>query len=1434
MQTSLTDYTAKMKYALFLLVFWSLFPLVGCESGRNPVDGVVVYDFDFDLDPDVDVGVGGSGGGGGGGGGGGFGGNPPGSLPPRGSVACSVSGSGGLHQLSFFRDARQKKLLELAGFGGLSLDGAANAYVVETSANNVNSLVKYGRRGTPEWQRKFGRTNERLGIGVSADPYGGAIAFQTKKSGGSIEDLDVEIKRYDPEGIESWSRILKSSMDDVAMRSSIDHYHNISIAGFTLGNLENYVSVASDCDYGYFNSNDNISLAEGKDSGWLKLSDNNSTAKDYDVTVNSLYNTRTLSDSDSFFNLTVNNSSNPPQLKITALANKKNDHGYASLAIREIGGTCSKNINLFVFEVNDDPIKDDDVNTNWHIFAGDNFTCDMAGSLPGDGKCYTNVEDVNDRGFVMNSDPSKVEAYDNLTGPYSDNWSIDFVSKPVDDKQTDNKVNYHITPDGHWWVAPNTNFNGRHYFKFYVRDNDHKESDNPDHWNKGRYCVASVTDESDNSTPILRCQTQLDHTNDDLFTYSINEGDNTTATIYAHDQNNQPLDFRVLEGTDPGYGSITSSGSAKPVENCFNNGSVHLYNCGSAQIVDNRPSHQQYQDYGYAWVDNSTDNTTTWFYRHSNNPNDYSDHPLNSPRNYEFKIRFTDQTGFYNDGRIRITVKAVNDRTIAYDNNTLASEYVEDSTGYELYPAPLNVANSLDNWGDMDNNSPEKRNKILLQASDIEDTIDNLTFYAVSSWCERSNCNILEKGSPTPQNNSTYKNFTKTADSNYIYRGKRELHVRPWNNLSYQVYSTNFNFKVRDNGRYGIYHNGSNWVTTDRLDSAKKKISLVLFGLNDQPVADNISVNVSEGVQKAITLKASDEDSEDKISNFKITKLPDPKYGLLQKLDNTSINLNEIITATSNQAVIYFTTHDNLSTGLVAVDSFTYTATDNSSTTKSDPRQPDPIYNEPKESDNATVQLTIYGANDRPIAGAVSDSLIEDAPKGTNLSFSDIDLNDSASYYTLTSLPTYGSINVGGTQLTNSSLPYNLPTGTNSVTVSPHQSLAKDQVYSDSFNYTVTDNSSTTVFHQETHNNKTSSISTVSLTITGVNDAPVANNANQGNLGYGQATKNFSLTGSDVDGDSISYILNASPKYTPIASFNPANGAVSLSTHSFSIPNVAFRENLIFQVKDVHNALSENATVTFDVLGPGCVASNLASPEKIMKEPVNTDAFLTKFDSEGTLLWSRTISTPTEDVSMGTVTDSLGNTVVSGYTRGELTGTANVGGLDAFLVKFSPSGRELWRQQFGSLGDDVVLALTTDEDGNIYLTGQTSGTLLGHQSTGGTDLFVVKYDTEGRLQWSQQWGAGGHDLGAEISVDVQGQLNLLGLRVSENQNTEVEYFYARLDSSTGDLLLTLPLQTNAPDASGLALDYTGNAFLAQPPSPDLNFNNTPVLEYRPN
>ncbi|MBT7203535.1 MAG: hypothetical protein HN867_08595 [Deltaproteobacteria bacterium] len=1266
-------------------------------------------------------------------------------------------------------------------------------------------MAKYDRLGQPAWQRRIGKIQEKLNVGIIADPLGGVSTYTTRASSTAGSDLDVEVIQYDSDGLEKWRNIISSPMDEVATGSSIDNNRNLLVTGFTLGSIENYVAVSSECTITALGSGNQFVLNEDE-SPSKKLcpkSDPECASATYSVVTTS--NNRS-NHGYPLHNIEFREGTNWRFINFGLHANQ---HGADNITITRSSDNCEKTFELIVNRKNDDPLTNSDQNPGWFIDAGDNFTCESANG------CLQNVLDSVDAGLVGNNTLSNIS---------SDNWSVSQIENTNSDNTTvfgNNTVV--ITPNGRWWFQPDIKFNGRQYFSVKVFDNDNHSQDK-------RICVASVTHQSDNSTPILRCQNQLANTFDNVFVYSINEGDNLTSVIYAHDQNNQRLDFRILEGTDPGYGSIQSGSPTSTLvngKNCFDgNNNIHLYNCGSTERTDYRPNYQQYEDYGYARIkdpDNQTDNSTQWTYQHSNNPNDYSDYILNDSAHkyYDFKVRFTDQTDFYNDAIIRVTVRAVNDTPVAYDNNTLASEHVEATDT----PAPLDVShvdsNCSDGYCDNWNNTANERNKIMLQGSDIEDTIDNLTFYFNGSSCAKSTCSIVGKS------NSSHTTFSE--------RTKRQFKAVPFDNLSYAVYTDQQKIKVRDGGRYGVYNNsGTLTQLNDRKDSARKTISLVLFGLNDQPVADNVTANVSEGIPGPITLSGSDIDRDDKISHFTITQLPDSRYGQLFKTDNSNIVIGDNISAfDNNTASILFVVRDNVSAGSNPV-TFKYTATDNSSTTKSDLRQPDQIYNEPKESDNATVQLNIYGANDRPTAGAVSDSVVEDSPKGITLSFSDIDQDDSAFQYTITSLITHGNIHNGGTLLTSSNLPYNLPIGTNSVTITPLQTLAKNQVYSDSFNYMVTDNSSTVVLGQETHESKTSTVNTVSLTINGANDAPVANSANQGNIAYGQATKTFSLTGSDVDGDSISYVLSKSPTYTPVASFNQLNGAVSLSTHSFTIPNIAFRENLVFQVKDVHNALSDNATITFDALGPGCVASTIASPQQTAKKLVNTDAFLTKYDPDGTHLWTRQVGSAGEDVSMGTATDLLGNTFMAGYTQGELTENNSAGGLDAFLVKFSSFGKELWRRQFGLSGDDVVLALTADEEGSVYLTGQTSQTLAGHQSAGGVDLFVAKFDIVGRLQWSQQWGTGGHDLGAEISVDVQGQLNLLGLRVSETQNTEVEYFYTRLDASTGDILWTLPLKTETPDATGLALDYTGNAFLVHPLSPEINSNNRPFSEYRPN
>ena len=95
------------------------------------------------------------------------------------------------------------------------------------------------------------------------------------------------------------------------------------------------------------------------------------------------------------------------------------------------------------------------------------------------------------------------------------------------------------------------------------------------------------------------------------------------------------------------------------------------------------------------------------------------------------------------------------------------------------------------------------------------------------------------------------------------------------------------------------------------------------------------------------------------------------------------------------------------------------------------------------------------------------------------------------------------------------------------------------------------------------------------------------------------------------------------------------------------------------------------------------------------------------------------------------------------------------------------------------------LAITTDEGGNVYLTGQTNGNLGDFTNKGGKDLFVVKYDDQGEQQWIHQSGTAQDDLGTEISVDALGRLNLLSLAATGDSVEQPQRFLNRFHPETG-------------------------------------------------
>ena len=57
-----------------------------------------------------------------------------------------------------------------------------------------------------------------------------------------------------------------------------------------------------------------------------------------------------------------------------------------------------------------------------------------------------------------------------------------------------------------------------------------------------------------------------------------------------------------------------------------------------------------------------------------------------------------------------------------------------------------------------------------------------------------------------------------------------------------------------------------------------------------------------------------------------------------------------------------------------------------------------------------------------------------------------------------------------------------------------------------------------------------------------------------------------------------------------------------------------------------------------------------------------------------------------------------------------------------------------WTKQLGTSYSDEGTGVTTDSSGNIYVTGKTGGDLDGNTSSGGNDIILVKYNSDGVKQ----------------------------------------------------------------------------------------------------
>jgi hypothetical protein len=155
---------------------------------------------------------------------------------------------------------------------------------------------------------------------------------------------------------------------------------------------------------------------------------------------------------------------------------------------------------------------------------------------------------------------------------------------------------------------------------------------------------------------------------------------------------------------------------------------------------------------------------------------------------------------------------------------------------------------------------------------------------------------------------------------------------------------------------------------------------------------------------------------------------------------------------------------------------------------------------------------------------------------------------------------------------------------------------------------------------------------------------------------------------------------------------------------------------------------------------------------------------------KGSLLWAKRFGDASLQTGKSIAVDAGGNVVVTGT----FAGTTDFGGGlemcagagDIFIVELDPSGGYRWSKSFGDASNQTGESVATDGSGNIFFTGDLSGStnfgggLL--SSAGGVDIVVAKLGPDGTHLWSKRFGDAGDQYGASVTADLQGNVLLAG------------------------------------------------------------------------
>lgn len=245
---------------------------------------------------------------------------------------------------------------------------------------------------------------------------------------------------------------------------------------------------------------------------------------------------------------------------------------------------------------------------------------------------------------------------------------------------------------------------------------------------------------------------------------------------------------------------------------------------------------------------------------------------------------------------------------------------------------------------------------------------------------------------------------------------------------------------------------------------------------------------------------------------------------------------------------------------------------------------------------------------------------------------------------------------------------------------------------------------------------------------------------------------------------------------------------------------------------------------------------------------VEDDSWIAKYDSGGTQQWLTPIDTPFFNENYDVAVDAAGNSYAVGWTQGlieESDPSRDLLKYDVWISKQNTDGQIEWIQQLGSADQGLEFAwgVDTDSQGNIYVTGWTTGALGTRdeefEKSESYDVFLAKFapeiDEQGNsLLWAKQFGSEGDDgmFFSDLHIDAQDNVFLTGytndkLGKGEEDKEASSAWVGKFDTEgNNDWIQQLGSKESLDYGTDLSADGNGNLYVTGYTEAFLGSNNS--------